>query len=147
MENVRNQPTGMKAFTVVWFGQVISLLGSAMTQFALTIWAWQITGSATALALVGFFSFGPTVLISPIAGALVDRWNRKLVMMLSDLAAGLSTVAILLLYLGGHFLSLGFLRNPAHGRPSRDADVFHFYKRIFFLKTGAEYCRFIEGKS
>ncbi len=102
MENVRNQPTGMKAFTVVWFGQVISLLGSAMTQFALTIWAWQITGSATALALVGFFSFGPTVLISPIAGALVDRWNRKLVMMLSDLAAGLSTVAILLLYLGGH---------------------------------------------
>nr|MBI2903691.1 MFS transporter [Chloroflexota bacterium] len=92
----------MKAFTVVWFGQVISLLGSAMTQFALTIWAWQITGSATALALVGFFSFGPTVLISPIAGALVDRWNRKLVMMLSDLAAGLSTVAILLLYLGGH---------------------------------------------
>ncbi len=102
MENVRNQPTGMKAFTVVWFGQVISLLGSAMTQFALTIWAWKITGSATALALVGFFSFGPTVLISPIAGALVDRWNRKLVMMLSDLAAGLSTVAILLLYLGGH---------------------------------------------
>jgi MFS family permease len=102
MQNVRNQPTGMKAFTVVWFGQVISLLGSAMTQFALTIWAWKITGSATALALVGFFSFGPTVLISPIAGALVDRWNRKLVMMLSDLAAGLSTVAILLLYLGGH---------------------------------------------
>jgi MFS family permease len=96
-----NRPTGMTAFTIVWLGQVVSLFGSAMTGFALTIWAWKLTGSATALALVGFFNFGPTVLLSPIAGALVDRWNRKLVMMLSDLAAGLSTVVILLLYLGG----------------------------------------------
>ncbi len=96
-----NRPSGMTAFTIVWLGQVVSLFGSAMTGFALTIWAWKLTGSATALALVGFFNFGPTVLLSPIAGALVDRWNRKLVMMLSDLAAGLSTVVILLLYLGG----------------------------------------------
>jgi len=92
----------MLAFTIVWLGQVISLFGSAMTGFALTIWAWQLTGSATALALVGFFNFGPTVLLSPIAGALVDRWNRKLVMMLSDLAAGLSTVVILLLHATGN---------------------------------------------
>ncbi len=94
----KTRPTGMLGFTIVWIGQVISLLGSGMTWFALTIWAWEITGQATALALVGFFSFGPTVLLSPIAGALVDRWNRKLVMMLSDLAAGLMTVIILLLY-------------------------------------------------
>ena len=96
-----NRPTGLFAFTIVWLGQVVSLFGSATTQFALTIWAWQLTGSVTALALVAFFSFGPTVLISPIAGALVDRWNRKLVMMLSDLAAGLSSIAILLLYTFG----------------------------------------------
>jgi MFS family permease len=92
---------GMTGFTIVWAGQVVSLLGSAMTQFALTIWAWQITGEATALSLVAFFSFGPTVLVSPFAGALVDRWDRKLVMMLSDLAAGLSTIAILTLYATG----------------------------------------------
>lgn len=97
-----NRPSGMTGFTVVWVGQVISMLGTGMTRFALTIWAWQLTGSATALALVGFFSFGPIVIFSPIAGALVDRWNRKLVMMLSDLAAGLSTVAIFLLYATGH---------------------------------------------
>jgi MFS family permease len=53
------------------------------------------------LALVGFFAFGPTVLLSPIAGAIVDRANRKLVMMLSDLAAGLMTLAVLGLYLTG----------------------------------------------
>ncbi len=97
-----NRPSGMTGFTVVWVGQMISMLGTGMTRFALTIWAWQLTGSATALALVGFFSFGPIVLFSPIAGALVDRWNRKLVMMLSDLAAGMSTVAIFLLYATGH---------------------------------------------
>jgi MFS family permease len=102
MQDNNPRPTGMTAFTIVWLGQVVSLFGSAMTGFALTIWAWKLTGSATALALVGFFSFGPTVILSPIAGALVDRWNRKLVMMLSDLAAGLSTVIILLLYLGGY---------------------------------------------
>ncbi len=89
----------MIGFSTVWFGQFVSLIGSGMSQFALTIWAWQITGRATALALVGFFSFAPTVLLSPIAGALVDRWNRKLVMILSDLAAGLSTIVILTLML------------------------------------------------
>lgn len=92
------QPRGMTAFTIVWVGQVVSLLGSAMTAFALTIWAFEETGQATVLALVAFFSFGPTVLLSPIAGALVDRWNRRLVMMLSDMAAGMSTVAVLILF-------------------------------------------------
>jgi len=90
--------SGMAGFTVVWIGQLVSMVGSGMTQFALMIWAWQITGHATALALVGFFGFLPRILLSPIAGALVDRWNRKLVMMLSDLAAGLATVALFVLY-------------------------------------------------
>jgi len=96
------RPAGMRGFTLVWSGQVVSLLGSGMTWFALTIWAWELTGQATALALVAFFHFGPTVLLSPIAGALVDRWDRKLVMMLSDLAAGLMSVLVLLLYSTGH---------------------------------------------
>jgi len=93
---------GFPGFTLIWLGQVVSLLGTGMSRFALTIWAYQETGSATALALVALFSFGPTVLLSPVAGALVDRWNRKLVVMLSDLGAGLSTVVITLLYATGH---------------------------------------------
>ncbi len=90
--------TGFRAFTLVWIGQLASLLGSSMTRFALTIWAYQQTESATVLALVGFFSFAPLIIFSPIAGALTDRWNRKLVMMLSDSAAGMTTVALFLLY-------------------------------------------------
>ncbi len=92
-----SRPTGMRAFVIVWLGQVVSLIGTAMTQFAITIWAWQLTGEATALAAVGFFTFAPTVLFSPIAGALVDRSNRKFVMMISDLAAGATTIALFLL--------------------------------------------------
>lgn len=95
-------PTGMPGFTILWGGQVVSLLGTGMTWFALTIWAWELTGQASALALVAFFHFGPTILLSPIAGALVDRWDRKIVMMLSDLAAGLMSVTVLLLYATGH---------------------------------------------
>jgi len=92
----------MRGFTLIWIGQLISLLGTGMTRFALTIWAYQETGSATVLALVAFFSFGPVVLLSPVAGALVDRWNRKLVVMISDLAAGTTTIILLLLYATGN---------------------------------------------
>lgn len=93
--------SGFKGFTVMWFGQTASLIGTAMSRFALTIWAYELTGSATALALVALFSFAPTILFSPIAGALVDRWNRKAIMIMSDLAAGVSTIAILILFTSG----------------------------------------------
>jgi len=73
-----------------------------MTRFALTIWVWQKTGHATALALVAVFSFGPAIVFSPIAGAIVDRVSRKRMMIVSDLGAGLATVALLILYSTGH---------------------------------------------
>jgi len=92
------KPRGMAAFTAVWAGQVVSVLGSAMTIFALMLWAWTITGEATALALLGFFHAAPLLLMLPIAGAIVDRLNKKTAMILSDLAAGLGTVVMLILY-------------------------------------------------
>ncbi len=97
----RKLPAGMFAFIIVWLGQIVSLLGTSMSTFALTIWAYQLTGSATALALVGFFFLTPMLAISPIAGAIVDRYDRKLMMMLSDLASGLMTVIIMILYSAG----------------------------------------------
>ena len=91
----------MRSFTIIWFGQILSLIGSAMTWFAFTIWAWEITGKASALATISFFAFLPTVLFSPVAGALVDRWNRKLVMLLSDLATAIGTLTVFLIYTFG----------------------------------------------
>jgi len=95
---VKKQFSSMKGFSLIWIGQVFSLLGTSMTTFALTIWAWKLTGQATALALVAFFNFVPFILTTPIAGVIVDRSNRKKVMILADLAAGLPTVCMLLIY-------------------------------------------------
>jgi MFS family permease len=97
----KNRLSGMFGFFIVWLGQIISVLASLMTQFALTIWVFEKTGSATNLGLVQAFFFIPFVFLSPIAGTLVDRYNRKLMMMASDLIAGLGTIAVLTLYATG----------------------------------------------
>jgi DHA3 family macrolide efflux protein-like MFS transporter len=96
------QPGGIFAFTIVWLGQIISVLASSMTGFGLTIWMYQQTKSATAMALMQVAFITPFLLLSPIAGVMVDRHNRKLMMMVSDFAAGLSTVALLILFATGH---------------------------------------------
>ena len=89
----------MRKFLVIWIGQLASLLGSEMTNFAITIWAWQVTGQATPLSLIMFFVHTPRVIASLFAGVLVDRYSRKLLMILGDLVAGISTIALLLLFL------------------------------------------------
>ncbi len=97
----RLRPTGMGGFTIVWLGQLISVLATNMSGFALTIWAFQKTGSATILGLVQVSFILPFLLISPFAGAMVDRYNRKLMMMVSDLGAVLATATILILNANG----------------------------------------------
>jgi DHA3 family macrolide efflux protein-like MFS transporter len=86
----------MRPFFVVWTGQVFSLLGSELVQFALVWWLTTTTGSAIVLTLATMMAVLPRVFVSPIAGPLVDRWNRRLVMMMAD---GLSALAIVLLAL------------------------------------------------
>ena len=94
----KRRPEGMSAFAIMSIGQLISMTGTGMTRFTITNFAWQLTGEVTTLAMVGFFAFAPAVLLSPIAGAIVDRSNRKLVLMLSDLAAVLMTIVVLILF-------------------------------------------------
>lgn len=88
----------MFGFSIVWAGQIISVLASNMTQFGLTIWAYQETGSATALGALSTAFLIPFIAISPFAGAMVDRYNRKLMMMFSDLGAVTATIGILILH-------------------------------------------------
>ena len=100
--NKRKQPRGMLAFLLVWIGQIVSVLGSSMTGFGLTIWMYQQTRSATAMGLMQVAFITPFLILSTIAGVMVDRYNRKLMMMVSDLAAGLSTIGLLILFATGH---------------------------------------------
>lgn len=91
----------MRVFLLVWFGQLVSLIGSGLTSFALGVWVYQRTGSVTQFSLILLFAMLPSVLFSPVAGAMVDRWNRRWCMILSDSGAGLTTVAIALLLATG----------------------------------------------
>lgn len=93
--------SGMAIFYIVWLGQVISLVGSGLTSFALGVWVFQRTDSITQFALIGLFTVLPRVLLSPLIGPLVDRWDRRWAMILSDTGAGLSTLTIVLLLYGG----------------------------------------------
>ena len=95
MPFVDKRPTGMFGFTIVWLGQIVSVLASAMSQFGLAIWMYNQTKSAFAMGMMQVFFITPFLLISPIAGVMVDRHNRKLMMMVSDMVAGAATLAIL----------------------------------------------------
>ena len=79
----------MRRFLILWAGQLVSLTGSAVTSFALAVWVFQETGSATQLSIVYLATMLPNILISVPAGTLADRWNRKAVMLISDAGAGL----------------------------------------------------------
>ncbi|MBD2494920.1 MFS transporter [Nostoc sp. FACHB-280] len=91
--------TSLRNFLIIWLGQLVSGIGSQMTGIALEIWAWETTGQATTLALVGFFSLLPSIIITPISGVIVDRYNRKLLMMFGDTVAVLATITLLFLYI------------------------------------------------
>ncbi|MBA3533528.1 MAG: MFS transporter [Ardenticatenales bacterium] len=95
----------MSTFTLIWLGQLISLVGTGLTRFTLGVWVFQETGSVTRFALIALFATLPTGLFLPVSGALVDRWNRRWVMMISDSIAALATLGLLFFYLTGHLVT------------------------------------------
>ena len=92
----------MFGFIIVWIGQIISVLASSMTGFGLSIWMYKQTESATAMGLMQVAYIVPFLILSPIAGVMVDRYSRKLMMMVSDLAAVVGTGFLLVMYATGH---------------------------------------------
>ncbi len=98
----KHRLSGMLGFSLVWVGQIVSVLASGMTTFAMTIYMYQQTHSATAMGLVQVAYITPFLIMSPIAGVMVDRYDRKLMMMVSDIASGSATLALCILYFTGH---------------------------------------------
>ncbi len=140
----------MKTFLTIWFGQFISQIGTALTRFALLIWVYRQTGSAMDVALLGFFSFLPAFLVSPLAGVWVDRLDRRKVMLLADAGTGLVTIALFALYaadglqiwhlyvaqiLAGSFESF---QNPAYAASTTLLVSKEHYARINGLRSLAQ---------
>lgn len=88
-------------FILLWASQTVSELGSAMTSFALILWAYEQKGTAMSTVSMAFFSYLPYVLISFAAGTLADRWKKKTIMLVCDTIAAMGSVTVLILLLGG----------------------------------------------
>ncbi len=91
----------MRRFFIIWAGQAFSLFGSALVQFALVWWLTMSTGSATVLATAMLVALLPQVLAGPFIGVLVDRWDRKRIMIVADLAIALVTAGLVVLFVAG----------------------------------------------
>ncbi len=97
MKTNKNTLKEMKLFFLLWITQSFSGLGSAMTSYALVIWSYTQKGSALMTAFLMVSSYAPYVLLSIFAGALSDKWNKKITMLVCDTIAALTTVIMLIL--------------------------------------------------
>ncbi len=88
----------LRSFLLLWSSQTVSELGTAMTNYALTIWVYGQKGTASSLTLLTICSFLPTILFRFIAGALADRRDKKRIMLFADLIAACGTATVLVLY-------------------------------------------------
>jgi DHA3 family macrolide efflux protein-like MFS transporter len=118
-EFIRKINSGWKLpFFTIWTGQAFSLLGSSLVGFSLIWWMTDTTGSATVLATAAIIEILPRVFVGPLAGTLVDRWNRRMVMLVADSITALATAGLIYLIWAGelqiwHIYTLMLVRSTA----------------------------------
>lgn len=140
----------MRGYLLLWFTQMVSGLGSAMTAYALVIWSYTQTGSALSTALLMVCSYAPYVLCSIFAGALSDRWDKKKTILICDALAALSTLIVLLL-LKNNALRIWhlYIINGISGlmntvqQPASEVATTALLKREFYQKVGG--LRYLSG--
>ena len=121
MDARSDRASGMRTFIIIWIGQIFSLLGTAISHFGIRIWAYEASGGkATPLTWIGVAFTSAMIIFTPLVGVLVDRANRKLMMMLSDLAAAFASLALLLLFVTGalqvwHLYIIAFIAGTFQG--------------------------------
>jgi len=108
-----------RPFFTIWTGQAFSILGSQLVQFALIWWLTKTTGSATVLAVATLVALVPQIFMGPLTGTLVDRWNRRVTMIMADSLIALATLGLAVL------LALGIVQ------------VWHVYLIMFIRSVGA----------
>lgn len=108
-----------RPFFTIWTGQAFSILGSQLVQFALIWWLTKTTGSATVLAVATLVALVPQIFMGPLTGTLVDRWNRRVTMIMADSLIALATLGLAVLF------ALGVVQ------------VWHVYLIMFMRSVGA----------
>jgi len=88
----------LKNFFILWASQAVSSLGTSMTNYALLIWVYDQGGSASAVTTLSLCAYLPTILFRFVAGAIADRWDKKRIMLLSDLCAAAGSLSVLVLF-------------------------------------------------
>ena len=143
MKSYINDIKEMRSYLLLWFTQLVSGLGSAMTAYALVIWSYTQTGSALGTAALMVCSYAPYVVCSIFAGALSDRWDKKKTMLVCDALAALSTLIVLLLLKNGvlriwHL----YIVNAVSGlmntfqQPASEVATTALLKREYYQKVG-----------
>ena len=132
----------LKSYLLLWATQAFSGRGSGMTSFALVLWLYQTSGSALQTALMSVCSYAPYVVMSIFAGTLSDRWDKRRTMLVCDLLAAMSTVAILILYKTGQLAPWHmYLLNALNGlmntvqRPASDVAATLLAPPEYYQKT------------
>ncbi|MDY7023555.1 MAG: MFS transporter [Cyanobacteriota bacterium] len=131
----------MRTFTILWFGQLISAIGSTMTYFGSVIWMWSLSETATTLSLGGFFGIATSLVVTLFSGIIVDRVNRKLLILIADLVAGLSTIALLILALTNHLQIWHLYTAIAINTPFNQIQILAYQASISLLVPPQHYTR------
>lgn len=97
----RTPPHWLRTFLIIFAGQGFSLLGSAAVNFAFVWWLTAETGSATVLAYASIAAILPQALLGPLAGPYIDRWDRRVTMIVADVAIAAASVVMLFAFRGG----------------------------------------------
>lgn len=95
--------TGFRAFVILWCGQFVSMIGSSLSGFALGVYVYQVTGSATTFGLIFALSALPFVAASPFTGSLVDRWGARRALLVGNVGALFVMLVLALLLFTGVF--------------------------------------------
>lgn len=132
----------LKTFIILWSTQSLSQLGSTMTNFALTLWLYQKTGSALRTALLSICSYAPYVVLSIFAGALSDRWDKKKTMLVCDTLAACCSVAVFILLKTENLMPVHlYLLNAVNGlmntvqQPAGDVAMTLITPKEYYQKT------------
>ena len=115
------KPQSLRPFLALWTGQAISLFGSQLVQFAIIWWLTEQTGSASILAIASIVGLVPQVLLGPFVGVLVDRWNRRRILLISD--AAVASVSLLLAFM--YFTGM--------------VEIWHVYLALFIRALGGAF--------